>query len=189
MLKIADSHSPVATNENSYARWLRVIGQELSCLKFVCFEIEAEDSGFLIRRVNGKENGGKPGQSSVRKALASLLGNSCKETASGEAVRYTLDDLEQLDRKRMATRTGTGGTPDVHSLGEALRTVGRFVDAQGGRLLKLRKEPRRILIRYSEIDGRERAEEFLGFSLYKQQRGLNAGRQVLKDVWGAAAKD
>jgi hypothetical protein len=135
---------------------------------------------------NGASGNGRPGGSSVRKAFASLLRRSCKETGGVEALCYTLDDLEQLDRKRAAARTDAGGTPDVHSLGEALRTVGRFVDARGGRLLKLRKEPRRIVIRYSEIDGRERAQEFLGFSLYKQQQGLNAGRRETYDAWEAA---
>ena len=67
------------------------------------------------------------------------------------------------------------------------QTVGRFVDARAGRLLKIRKESRRILIRYNEMDGTERAKEFLGFSLYKQQQGLNACRQETKDAWEATA--
>jgi hypothetical protein len=183
MFKIAGSNNDVATSANSYARWLRVIGQELSRLQFVCFEIEIEDNAFLIRRDASSK--GKPGQP-ARKNWSSLLGANRKETSEGDVICYTLDDLEELDTKRMATRRGAGGTPDVHSLGEALRTVGRFVDARGGRLLKVRKEPRRILIRYSQMDGRERAEEFLGFSLYKQQQGLNASRQETKDTWDDA---
>lgn len=86
MFKLVDSGGDVVTSANSYARWLRVIGQELSRLKFICFEIEVEDRVFMIRRANGNENHAssraKLGES-VRKSWFSLPGRNRKETAGG----------------------------------------------------------------------------------------------------------
>jgi hypothetical protein len=119
----------------------------------------------------------------IRNRWASLLGKNAKKVSGDETIHYTVDDLEELDRKWAAKKTGTNGTPDIKSLAEAFRSVGKFVDARDGRLLRICKDPKTIVVHYREKNGTKQVEEFSGLSFYKLQQELSSVRQEVKDPW------
>lgn len=187
MFKFVDSADlDLVTGSTCYARWLRVLGQELSLLNLVCFEVECDEGVFMVRAIRADEDGasskGQLGES-VRKAWHSLSGKNPQEADDDPVLSYSVDDLKEFEKHWIAKRTNVPGTPDIYSLGEMLRTVGRFVDARGARLLKICKEPRKILVHFQEKNGSDQQEEFLGLSLYKQQKDLNSARREPTDAW------
>ncbi|MGH7929809.1 MAG: hypothetical protein ACREQV_18660, partial [Candidatus Binatia bacterium] len=47
---------------------------------------------------------------------------------------YNVNDIERLDEQRAICRAGASNMPDIYSLGERLRTIGKVVDGRNGRI-------------------------------------------------------
>jgi len=145
---------------------LRCIGQDLTPVLLEHLEITVQDRDFI--------------------AEGRLIG------PGGEALarRYTPEKIKELDDLGDMCKTGVEATPDVSSLSESLRTVGRMVDSKRGRLIKLTKEQIKITYVYEDENGQAHKEELYSLSIYKgQQEALTERGRKAADVWDETAKD
>jgi hypothetical protein len=72
--------------------------------------------------------------------------------------------------------------PDPGTLREALRIIGGLVDAQGGCLVRLVKEERKIVFEYIDPSGALRREERYALGIYRAQQEAATARTGL-DLW------
>ena len=84
--------------------------------------------------------------------------------------RYNSDEIGQLDRAGIHRRNQAGKVPDINNLGEALRTIGRIIDAQGGELIRILKDPRRVVFDYNDKQGAPQKTEMTRSELFKVQQ-------------------
>ena len=71
--------------------------------------------------------------------------------------------------------------PDIHSLGEILRTVGRVLESEEEALVKIVKDRREVALEYVNRDGKYCKQELSTLDLRKVQQGFyeNAARSNL----------
>ena len=101
------------------------------------------------------------------------------------ARTYSPDDINQLNESGMRRRAQAAKIPDVRNLSEALRTVGRIIDAEEGRLIKVFRDLNRIAFECMNAEGATRRAEMTHGELYKlqQQYYQKRGDFVSVDVW------
>src|SRR5262245_10808135 len=163
-----------------YARALRVIGQDLADLFPENLAIELQGDSFVANGMCSKSrvealandtpwaNLKKMGE----KFLAGVL-----RTRSGEPdlefVRfrrtYDAQDIDRLDMQGTKNRNSTG-MPDIYSLGERLRTIGKVIDAHNGRIVKVFKDLHQVVYEYQDGAGRTHKEELNNTQLYQLQQ-------------------
>ncbi|MGH7829280.1 MAG: hypothetical protein ACREP8_03800 [Candidatus Binatia bacterium] len=132
------------TRPANCAQILRTIGQVIEEQRLEDFEIKSEGDSYRIRDV-----------AQVKSFFKHPL-----------EVRYTLDDITQLEREREAKRTGPSRTPDFTSLSQVLRTVGHYLDAKESHLLGISKRALLLTIEYETEQQSRREEEYLTSSFY-----------------------
>ena len=102
---------------------------------------------------------------------------------------YTAEDINLLEERGTFHRKISGDCkPDLYSLSERLRMIGRIVDANGGRLTKLFKDGNTIVFHYQDKDGESHRAEFSNLTLYKLQQQCYSQRFTpgVKDPWGSS---
>jgi hypothetical protein len=144
---------------------LRAIGQGLTGLLIESLEITVQDGVFHARGI--------------------CFGVSKESSREPFTRSYTRADIHRLDELGESRQTGIPGTPDASSLPESLRTAGRVVDENKGRLVKLFKDERKIAFEYEDENGALQKQEHYSLSHYKgQQEGLSQrGTKTGQDVW------
>ena len=179
---------------NNYARSLRAIGYDLTKFYPEDLEIQVLAAGFLASGVGltqSSQESVKHG-SFIIKGWNRLTGKEAKSSLtvvsrSGERFtrKYTLDDINRLDEIGLPARTNNEGKPDIYSLGERLRTVGRIVDDCNGTLVRVVKDRNSIKFEYRDQDGHDHREEFTNLALYKFQQRFYAerGTYTFIDPW------
>ena len=115
----------------------------------------------------------------------STLAQQAKSATVEFTNTYSPEDIDRIDEIGMARRFAAGKMPDIRSLGEILRTIGRLVDGQEGQLRKISKEARRIVFEYTAPDGKSCNEIMTNVDLYKLQKSFyeNRGDLVGLDPW------
>jgi hypothetical protein len=160
MFKMRGSVTKVPIGGLKHAVALRAIGQDLSGLLIEYLEMTVAENLFVvhIRRV---------GQ------------------ADPVVRRYNAKDIVYLDELGATRQTNVSVTPDASSLAESLRTVGRLVDQNRGRLIKLCKDQRKIAFEYQDENGALQKQEHYSLSYYQgQQEGVSQrGTGKREDVW------
>jgi len=75
--------------------------------------------------------------------------------------------------------------PDARSLSEALRTIGRLIDANHGHLISVVRNQDRVIVEYRAKDDLPQREEITHFELYKLQQRFYKNRGTFKpvDLW------
>jgi hypothetical protein len=179
---------------NNYARSLRAIGNDLTKLYPEDLEIQVKATEFLASGVGLTQ----PSQESVehgsfiKKGWARLTGKESKPgipvvSRRGECFtrKYSLDDINRLDEIGLPGRTNNEGKPDIYSLGERLRTVGRIVDACKGTLVRVAKDRNSMKFEYRDQNGHDHREEYTNLALYKYQQRYYAerGTYTFIDPW------
>ncbi len=101
--------------------------------------------------------------------LAELFPHQLDEIAT-LARTYNPDDINRLNEIGLHRRTQAGKIPDIRNLGEALRTIGRVIDADEGRLIKVFRDQRRIAFEYVDKGGATHKAEMTHAELYKLQQ-------------------
>src|SRR5689334_10554739 len=149
----------------SFAVALRAIGQDLEPLLPQTFEIRFEQEAFAVHGV----------------ALRSAP-NATENKAARFERHYTAEQVYRLDRAGRHRQTGHVKKPDAASLPEALRTVGRVVDAKSGRLVRVVKEERKFAFDYFDAAGAAQHEESSSLTAYQEQQKAIAERTG-RDVW------
>ena len=193
-MKLADSFK-VAPSEPTgyYARALRAIGQNLADLIPQQIEIDYQGDHFNVRvrcdrrRAEKRMPAEKTGLRNVIHKLATYrLGNGPEgvEMATVEQT-YTSEEINRLDQAGLHRRTQAGKVPDINNLGETLRTIGRLIDADEGRLIRIFKDQRRVAFDYADKNGASRKVEMTRSELFKVQQGYYGKRGDEKsiDAW------
>ena len=179
-----------------HARALRAIGQDLGKLFPQSLEITLQGTNFQVTaRYLPREPGGKGAQGNsqlLNKLRSKLLGDqSTVLPAESSAERVSIDrtytptEIDRMDEGGANRRNGIEKVPDIYSLGEMLRMVGRIVDSGGGRLLKLSKDMYGVAFEYEDGAGQTQKHEFSNLQLYKLQQQYYAerGTYVPVDKW------
>ena len=196
-MKLADSFKILSsTSPGAFARALRVIGQDLSNLFPETLEIELHGENFIVRGECAKDRlvaklpepqkkGLKAFFADVLTRDVSTLMRQAKPATAEFNHRYSPADINRLDAIGMSRRVGVGKTPDIRTLGEMLRTIGRLVDGQEGRLVKVYRDARRIVFEYTGHDGKSCNEIITNADLYKLQKSFyeKRGELVGLDPW------
>lgn len=169
-----DANSRTGTQD--YAAALRVIGQELADLLPLHLEIEVKGKDFLVsgKGLSESEAAKKNLLTKVWHALihrdpgTDLVDWQLNSTAFNRI--YTQDDLSRSDEHQFSKRTGSAELPDIYSLGERLRIVGRLLNAKGGELVHLTKTLNNVSLQYRDQTGALQSEEYSADDLFRIQQ-------------------
>jgi hypothetical protein len=169
-----------------YARALRVIGQDLARLVPENLAIEHLGNDLIAHGLCSKSRmdeltaaGSWTGVKKLVDKVADIIRVPSHEPDL-EFVpftrSYTAADIERLDGEGTQQRGDASGMPDIYSLGERLRTIGKVIDAQNGRVMRIFKDLHRVVFEYQSDDGKARKEELNNTELYQLQQRYAAGR-------------
>ena len=185
-----------STTSGAFARALRVIGQDLSKLLPETLEIQLRGKNFVARGQCAKDRLdaklAKPEKKDLKGFFADMLARDvstltrqAKSPIVEFSYTYSPEDINRLDEIGMGRRFAVGKMPDIRSLGEMLRTIGRRVDDQKGRLVKVYKDARRIVFEYTGHDGKSCNEIITNADLHKLQKSVyeKRGNLVGLDPW------
>jgi len=182
-------------NHNYYARVLRVIGQDLAELFPAQVEIEREGRSFVANvrcdrkraEVKTPPEPAKSGFGGIIHKLANYRLDKAPEKPELVNVtrNYTPNDISRIDEAGLHRRFQLGKIPDIHNLGEALRTIGRIIDAEDGQLKKIFKDQRRVVFEYIAKGGATRKVGMTLTELYKAQQSYYQTRSDNQslDLW------
>lgn len=176
----------------AYARALRALGQALEEQGITEFELRVEGDAHIVRGVRvPPQSESPPTPTSQQEAPAGGLGGLLRglfgqrreqarpQTPAGPRehgtaseptiveLRYTLDDLERLDREGQARRRDPSGMPDAYRLSQLLRVVGAQLDTVEGHLLALARHGPTIAVEYEPPDGQHHRDERTVAALYE----------------------
>ena len=165
---------------------LRTIGQELADLLPLILKIEVKQDLFIVTGKGLPE----PTQAGggARKILKMVWNSLVRHDAANDLVdwqlksvpfarTYSQADLRRSDNHRLEGRLGPAGLPDIYSLGERLRIVGRIVQAKGGDLVQLTKTLNSVAFEYRQPNGAVQSEEYSAEELFRLQREYYADRE------------
>ncbi len=174
---------------NYYARVLRAIGQDLADLFPHQLEIEQRERRFIVHvRCDRKRSESKAppvpaeaapsGLRSIFHKLNTIRLDKSPDKPDLVTVDRTYNpiDISRLDEAGLQRRIQVGKIPDIHDLGEALRTIGRILDAEEGRLVKIFRDQRRVAFEYVTRSGETKKIEMTRTELYKVQQSYYHGR-------------
>jgi len=132
-----------------YSRHLRAIGQDLENLHLTAFNLECTGSAYLVWvRSDPQSENSNPRFRISRSRLQKLWRNKTQPNVlgheesytlpsaqTGRRLRYTVPDLDRIEREQRARRRRPNGNADGHSMPQLLRTVGDMIGQKGERLL------------------------------------------------------
>lgn len=172
------------TDNQHYARALRAIGQDLADLFPHDLEIEVNGEELIARGQGMAE------ENLLRKVWNKLVGQDRDivqwQLSFVPFVRtYSQEDIDRLDKSGSNRRNVVTEIPDIYSLGERLRTVGRIVDMKGAQLVKLSKNLNNLVLQYRDKRGQIYGEEYTTFALCRIQQEYYSGRDIFKtdNLW------
>jgi hypothetical protein len=169
-----------------YARALRVIGQDLAGLFPENLAIELDGDKFVANGLCAKnrvaEQNSRTAWMGVKKLIDKVsdivrVPNHEPDLEFVPFSRvYNVNDISRLDEQGTNYRGDDTGMPDIYSLGERLRTIGKVIDAQNGRAVRIFKDLHQIMFEYQDSDGKSRKEELSNTELYQLQQRYASGR-------------
>lgn len=173
-----------------YARSLRVIGQDLARLMPENIGIELQGDSFVAHGLCAKNRMEDKDSSSplcgVKKfftRIAGLIRPPSREPDL-EFVPFTrtykISDLDHLDESATGRRGNPEGMPDIYTLGERLRTIGKVIDGHNGRVIRIFKDLHQIVFEYQDGNGQSRKEELNNTELYQLQQNYAARRSSVE---------
>ena len=176
-----------------HARALRAIGQDLSDLLPESLAIEPSGEDFIARgmcsRARLKSLDSDQAMSGLRKFSAKLRAGILKPSTPKLDLdlapfyrTYHPVDIDRLDQKGNQRRIRVGGIPEIYSLGEILRTIGKIVDGQNGRIIRIFKDLHHIIFEYRDSDGNPRKVDLDNTELYRLQQSHTSERSDATDA-------
>jgi hypothetical protein len=169
-----------------HARALRVIGQDLAGLVPENIAIELHGDSFVAHGLCSKnrvdDRVSPLSLCAVKKFFIRMAGmlRPLSHEPDLEFVPFTrtykISDLEHLDESATARRGNRDGIPDIYTLGERLRTIGKVIDGHNGRVIRVFKDLHQIVFEYLDGNGQSRKEELNNTELYQLQQSYTAGR-------------
>ena len=175
-----------------YARALRVIGQDLADLFPESLTIELQGDDFTANGLCAKSRIAEPSRSAWTgvKKFVDRIGDIFRAPSHDPDLEfvpfnrvYDINDINRLDEQRTNYREDKSGMPDIYSLGERLRTIGKVIDAHDGRAVKIFKDLHQITFEYQDSEGKPRKEELSNTELYQLQQSYASGRRSPAPQW------
>lgn len=173
---------------DQYARALRAIGQDLADLFPERLEIQRAGQNFVARgRRRPRTSAWKTNEEHV---IRQNLTQPPPRVRHSAFVRtYTPDEIDRLDEMGRARRIDSAQRPELYSLSERLRIVGRIVDEKNAELVHLCQERNTITVQYRDPQDEFHQEEYSTLTLYKLQQQYYSGRGFkLKQPSGETAQ-
>jgi hypothetical protein len=187
-----DTELQVSDRVQFYARALRAIGQDLSGIFPQSLEIRAQGGNFEVVGRHAARSGtgkGAPKDQLLGKLRAKFLGEASPPEAKEEPAplvdfrrTYSAADIQRLDEAGRNHRMDEKALPDIYSLGEVLRMVGRIIDSNGKRLQKVSRDNFGVRFEYEDDSGQARSGELSSLQLYKLQQQYHAERGTFVPV-------
>ncbi len=169
-----------AIGNTDYGRHLRVIGQDLENLHFSRFNLEFTGDAYLVwvrsESATGNQN---PLLRISRSRLQKLWKNRTELRTVGHEetytdttaqparrLRYSLQDLDRIERDRRQLRRRHSGNADGHGLSQLLRTIGELIEQRNERLLGISWQELSISMIVENSQGRKGIDVFRPDNLY-----------------------
>ncbi|HXF75029.1 MAG TPA: hypothetical protein VNN13_02970 [Methylomirabilota bacterium] len=161
-----------------YARALRAIGQDLADLVPETLTVEIHGDRFVASGTCAKSRMEEQTAATSLKNLAGKFFKTLFQTPrSGEPElefvpfhrTYNSQDIERLDALGTQRRNRTG-MPDIYTLGERLRTIGKVIDAHNGRAVRIVKDLHQVVFEYQDSSGAVHKEALNNTELYQLQQ-------------------
>ncbi len=182
-----------------YARVLRVIGEDLQNLFPESLEIRTDGRDFIARGYarSKTSTSANPDVGSSRRTIWQILSRPSPKAHLGPPQpslikferRYTNHDVNELDevqasRRMDAARKDEIRKPDLHSLKERLRMIGKLLEEKHSELTKMCYDANTISFEYRDGEGKIHQEEYSTLALYKlQQQYYSERRLIPDDAW------
>lgn len=171
-----------------HARALRAIGQDLADLLPEKLTIELRGDSFVASGTCAKSRAqeyaatGWAGlKARGRKWLQRMVGTSRPGEPELEFVpfsrTYNFHDIERLDSLGTRQRNRSG-MPDIYTLGERLRTIGKVIDDHNGRAVRISKDLLQVVFEYRDASGALHKEVLNNTELYQLQQRHAAERSA-----------
>jgi hypothetical protein len=163
-----------------YARHLRAIGQELEVLHFNVFNLEFTGDAYLVWvKSTERSESSKPLLRISKNRLQKLWRNRTpprtigheesypiSPSQNGRRLRYSVQELDRIEREQRARRRRQSGNADGHCLSQLLRTLGDLVGQRSERLLGIAWQELSIGVVVETPQGRKEIEVFRPDNLY-----------------------
>ena len=181
----AESQDPAAA--------LRVIGQELADLLPLILEIEVKEDLFVVtgRGLPEPAQAEGAGEKILSKIWRALIRHDPATDLVDWQLKsvpftrtYSQAEISSWDHNRFENRKRASDLPDIYSLGERLRIIGRMVHAKGGNLVHLTKTLHSVAFEYRDRDGVIRSEEYSADDLFRIQRKYYSQRATESESLG-----
>ena len=131
-----------------YAKALRTLGQVLEVQRIESVDLEVENSGYVVR---GK--GKVAAHRSFSKLIHAFVRGGSSKNGAEVSLRYTANEIQQLDHEAQGKRQDGSQTPDPYSLSQMLRAMGSYLDNKNTSLVGITTKGRWITLRYRTMDG------------------------------------
>jgi hypothetical protein len=148
----------MAAYRPSYSQSLRVIGQFLETLKPKDFEIQLLEDEVTVR-LRVVEVIASPTSLKSKFSFRSPAPAPARTEETTSERRYSIQEIEDLDREAQTKRVDADAPTDFYSLSQMLRTVGSYVDHRHLRLLSMNWDGARLILQLEGSDKRSRTEE------------------------------
>jgi hypothetical protein len=139
----------------SYARELRALGQDFEAHNLLSVDLAIEAGVYVVR---GKARASKTAESSFARFLRLFTYSSASDQPSSISqidLRYTPEDIEQLESQGRAKRKESHHMPDPFSLSQILRAAGSYLDNRTKTyLVRITSKDQWMTLRYKNGDGR-----------------------------------
>ena len=165
---------------SDYSRHLRAIGQDLENLHLSAFNLECTVNTYLVWvRTDKQAENSNPRFRISRSRLQKLWRNKTQPAVlgheesytlptaeTGRRLRYSVQELDRIEREQRACRRDQSGTADGHSLPQLLRTVGDMIGQKGDRLLGISWQELSVSTVVETAAGRKEIDVFRPDNLY-----------------------
>src|SRR5690242_3554134 len=162
-----------------YARHLRAIGQDLENLHLSTFNLEYVGDAYLVWVRSDSEADANPVFRISKNRLQKLWRNKMPmrpigheepdhrpQSESGRRLRYSVYELDRIEREQRARRRQQSGSADGHRLSQLLRTVGDLVNQRGERLLGIAWQELSVSVVVETPRGRKEIDVYRPDNLY-----------------------
>jgi hypothetical protein len=163
-----------------YSRHLRAIGQDLENLHLSSFNLEFTGNAYLVwLRADSQPENASPRFRISRSRLQKLWRNKIQPTVlgheesytlpsaqTGRRLRYSVQDLDRIEREQRARRRDQSGSADGHTLPQLMRSVGDLIGQKGERLLGVSWQELSVSTVVETAEGRKEIEVYRPDNLY-----------------------
>lgn len=181
-----------------YSHHLRTVGKDLENLHLTTFNLECTAGSYLVWvRSDQQSDSSNPRFRISRSRLQKLWRNKTQPNVlgheesytlptaqTGRRLRYSVLDLDRIEREQRDHRRNRSGTADGHSLPQLLRTVGDMIGRRGERLLGISWQELSVSMVVETTDGRKVIDVLRPDNLYDLwvKMFLRRDNRALSDV-------